>query len=248
VCNQLTPHLLVQRELGGSDVSAALYCRLLTQAGNYFFGRGAYYQAAELLREVLAICEQAFGPEHFRTAISLNHLAKLLREQGDLPGARALLERALAIWEQAIGPGPETATCLNSLANLLRDQGDLAGARALLRRALAMREMSLGPEHPDTATSLKDIANLLLKQGDLASAWRLAATQVSVTCRYQISRVMVPLEFREYLDTAKNNLLTSMATAQMNLQNQPVTLVLTRAPDDGTFKLTLVPNPQQPKT
>jgi restriction endonuclease len=77
---------------------------------------------------------------------------------------------------------------------------------------------------------------------------RIAATQVSVTCRYQINRVMVPLEFREYLDTAKNNLLTSMATAQMNLQNQPVTLVLTRAPDDGTFKLTLVPNPQQPKT
>jgi len=73
---------------------------------------------------------------------------------------------------------------------------------------------------------------------------RIAATQVAVTCRYQINRVMVPLEFREYLDVAKNNLLTSMATAQMNLQNQPVTLVLTRAPDDGSFKLTLVPNPQ----
>jgi hypothetical protein len=73
---------------------------------------------------------------------------------------------------------------------------------------------------------------------------RITATQVAVTCRYQINRVMVPLEFRDYLDMAKNNLLTSMATAQVNLQNQPVTLVLTRAPDGSSFKLTLVPNPQ----
>jgi len=44
----------------------------------------------------------------------------LLLNQGDLAGARPLLERALAIREKALGPEhPATATVRNNLASLL---------------------------------------------------------------------------------------------------------------------------------
>ncbi len=72
------------------------------------------------------------GPEHPDTATSLNNLACLLKDQGDLAAARPLYERALAIREKALGPEhPDTATSLNNLARLLQEQGDLAGARPL---------------------------------------------------------------------------------------------------------------------
>jgi Tetratricopeptide repeat len=44
----------------------------------------------------------------------------LLQAQGDLAGARALFERALAIREKALGPElPDTTVVRNNLANLL---------------------------------------------------------------------------------------------------------------------------------
>jgi hypothetical protein len=61
------------------------------------------------------------GPEHPDTAWSLNDLAALLQDQGDLVGARPLCERALAIYEKTLGPEhPNTATSINNLAYLLR--------------------------------------------------------------------------------------------------------------------------------
>ena len=172
LCVQLTPHLLARRD-ACSDEALALAGgpELLDRAGRYFHGRAAHSQAAELLRDALAIREKALGPEHPDTARSLNDLADLLRDQGDFAGARPLHERALAIREKALGPEhPATATSLNNLAILLKAQGDFRGARPLYERALAIREKALGPEHAATATSLNNLANLLRDQGDLAGA------------------------------------------------------------------------------
>jgi tetratricopeptide (TPR) repeat protein len=91
--------------------------------------------------------------------------------EGDLAGARPLLERSVAIYEKLRGVDhPSTARCLNHLASLLREQGDLAAARSLSERALMILEKALGPEHPDTAWSLGNMANLLEAQGDHAGA------------------------------------------------------------------------------
>ncbi|HEY4404889.1 MAG TPA: tetratricopeptide repeat protein [Xanthobacteraceae bacterium] len=131
----------------------------------------AYAQARPLYERALALKEKAFGPDHPETALSLNNLALLLQDQGDLAGARPLHERALAIREKALGPGhPYTAESLNNLALLLQAQGDLAAARPLLERALAIDEQALGPDHPSTAISLNNLALLLQAEGDLAGA------------------------------------------------------------------------------
>jgi hypothetical protein len=114
----------------GAETAAGL---LLDRLATYRRGALAAYAAARPLYErALAICEKALGPEHPSTATSLNNLASLLQDQGDLAGARPLFERALAIREKALGPEhPSTAQSLNNLASLLQDQGDLAGARPL---------------------------------------------------------------------------------------------------------------------
>jgi tetratricopeptide (TPR) repeat protein len=153
----------------GSEASAAF---LLDRAAAYRHSvLAAYAQARPLKQRALAIREKIFGPGHPDTATSLNNLAFLLNDQGDLAAARPLYERALAIYETVLGPeDPHTAVSLDNLASLLQAQGDLAAARPLKERALAIREKVLGPEHPDTATSLNNLAVLLQTQGDLAAA------------------------------------------------------------------------------
>lgn len=118
LCAQLTPHLLAQKASETTEIlELPHWPHLLNRAGDYFHGRASYMQAASLFRDVLAIRERVFGPQHPSTATSLNNLAGLLRDQGDLEGARPLFERALAIHENARGPGhPDTATSLNNLA------------------------------------------------------------------------------------------------------------------------------------
>jgi tetratricopeptide (TPR) repeat protein len=134
----------------------------------------AYWQARPLFERALAIREKVLGPEHPDTAMSLNNLASLLYEQGDLAGARPLYERALAIRQKVLGSDhARTASSLDNLASLLQAQGDDAVARPLYERALAIREKVLGQEHPDMAMSLSNLASLLQAQGDLAGARRL---------------------------------------------------------------------------
>jgi class 3 adenylate cyclase/tetratricopeptide (TPR) repeat protein len=173
-CAPLTPHLLANCE-AEIDVNANAECAdLLDRAGMYFHCRAAYSGARPLYERALAIRANALGPEHPHTALSLHHLANLLRSQGDYAGAQPLYERALAIREKAFGPEhTETAASLVNLALLLRDRGDHAGARPLMERALAIREKVLGPDHPDTAWSLNPLAVLLRDHGDYAGAQQL---------------------------------------------------------------------------
>jgi tetratricopeptide (TPR) repeat protein len=111
------------------------------------------------------------GEDHPDTAAVLNNLGGLLKEMGDLAGARPYLEQALAVTRRALGEDhPRTGSSLSSLGVLLRDMGDLAGARPYLEQALAVRLRALGEGHPDTATSLNFLGGLHMKMGDLAWA------------------------------------------------------------------------------
>ena len=69
------------------DAAANTECAaLLNRVGGYFHGRGIYSEARPLFERAVAIYEKALGPEHPDTATSLNNLAGLLQDQGDLAG------------------------------------------------------------------------------------------------------------------------------------------------------------------
>src|SRR5262249_47066835 len=145
-CATLTPHLVTICESETADAAdSAEHARLLGRAGGKLYGKAAYSAARPLYERALAIYEKALGPEHPDAATSLNNLALVLRDQGDLAAARPLNERALAIKEKALGPEhPDTAASLNNLAWVLRDQDDLVAARPLHEPAPAIKQQAPG--------------------------------------------------------------------------------------------------------
>jgi tetratricopeptide (TPR) repeat protein len=143
--------------------------KALMRAARGLLARGETVEALRRTHEAVdAAGELESDPE---TAWILDNLAMLLYRQGALAEARPLLERALAIQEEQLGPDhPGTATSLNNMAVLLHEQGALVEARPLYERALAIRERQLGREHPDTATNLNSLARLLHDTGALTEA------------------------------------------------------------------------------
>jgi len=47
----------------------------------------------------------AYGPNHFKTAIRINNLGEALLEMGDLAGARESFKLAFRVFGQFLGPG-----------------------------------------------------------------------------------------------------------------------------------------------
>jgi tetratricopeptide (TPR) repeat protein len=99
----------------------------------------AYLEARLMFERALAIREKFLGSEHALTAVSLNNLALVLQDQGDLSAARPLLQRAVAINEKALGAEHrDTAANIGNLAKLLLAKGDYATARRFAERAVAI--------------------------------------------------------------------------------------------------------------
>jgi len=114
-------------------------------------------------------------------------LAMLLYHQGDLAGARPLLECALAIVEKALGPEhPQTALRLSNLAVVLNAQGDLAGARRFYERTLAIWlgtehpfAAAMGPEHPSTNRVRCELSRVLLMSAQPTETLTLGETALT---------------------------------------------------------------------
>jgi len=135
------------------------------------YAAGRYAQAIALAQRVLAIDEQALGPEHPGTATALNNLAALYKATGAYAKVEPLYQRALAINEKVLGSEhPDTAVSLNNLATLHLATGDYAEVELLCWRALAILEKEFDSEHPDTATSLNNLAALYYATGAYAKA------------------------------------------------------------------------------
>lgn len=117
--------------------------------------------AESVLEAVLAMQEEALGPEDPAVATTLGVLARLDVIHGKYVRAKALVTRAVAIQEKALGPDhPGLATALNTLGEIYvtgprpADKGQHAEAvrfaESLVRRALAIQERRLGPRHVDS--------------------------------------------------------------------------------------------------
>jgi tetratricopeptide (TPR) repeat protein len=96
------------------------------------------------------------GPNEARR---LSNLAMVVMDTDAFAEAQQLLERALTIGEQALGPThPNVAGTLGNLATLHMHMGAPTKARPLYERALAIDEQQLGPGHPSVAYLLNNLA------------------------------------------------------------------------------------------
>jgi len=131
---------------------------------------------------------------------ALNAKVLTLFQAGRYAEAIPLAQRALAIWENDLGPEhPFVSTGLNNLAGLYKTMGELAKAEPLLLRALAIREKVRGPEHSDVATSLNNLAALYDDMGAYSKAETFYTRALAI-----LEKVKGP----EHADTAacRNNL------------------------------------------
>jgi hypothetical protein len=187
----LTVHRLVQQVVRdqlnpqGQADRAGVAVRMLAAVlpfGGYA-DPGLWPVCARLLPHALAASghSQQLKVEPLATADLLDSAADYLHGRARYAEARALRERALAIYEAHLGPDhPTTARSLSNLANVLRDQDDLDAARRLYERALQIREARLGADHPDTARSLSNLALVLAAQGDLDRACALLKRALAI--------------------------------------------------------------------
>ena len=134
----------------------------------------AWPASARLLPHLLAVIEAAVQQNLETTDVArLNNEAGFYMHTatGEYAAARTYMERALAIWEKALGSDhPQVGTGNNNLAALLQDTGEYAAARPYLERALIIDEKALGSDHPSVATDLNNLGQLLQATGDYAAA------------------------------------------------------------------------------
>ena len=104
-------------------------------------------------------------------ADALQSLAKCRAAADRIAEARALHERALALFERTLGPDhPEVAGSLTSYGDFLRRYGTLGEAESAHLRALGICEKALGEGHPDVAASLFALADVKAEEGKLREA------------------------------------------------------------------------------
>ena len=111
----------------------------------------------------------------------LNIMGTVYRSLGLYGQAQPLLEEALAIQEQDLGPdAPEVGKVVQDLGNLLRSTGSYDEAEKMLQRARAIREKALGPDHVKFASSLSDLASLRLAMGHPEEARALLERSLTI--------------------------------------------------------------------
>jgi tetratricopeptide (TPR) repeat protein len=152
--------------LGSPQLSAALDENL----GSLDSEEGKYPDARAALERALSLREK-LDPESTETAATLNSLGNLARQMGDSAGAVQFHQRALALFEKALGPlHPKVAQAVRSVGNDHWETGDLAEALSRYQRAVSIQERALGPDHPDTNASRGNIAAVYTQLGKFDEA------------------------------------------------------------------------------
>jgi|GEM_PF-1374067 len=133
---------------------------------------GRYAEAAaclQLTTQNEPAVEAEIGPEDLAACYS--NLATIQQDQGDLPGARQSVQRAIAGLEARFGKDYiNLGSCYSNLALIQQAQGDLPGARASMERAIAIESKHFAPDHPTFAIRYSNLALIQQAQGDLPGA------------------------------------------------------------------------------
>ena len=140
--------------------------------------------AQRWVRHAEVVSRRLPDPSGLREGKRLVSEALVGQSGGEYEIAAERQERALALYEDALGPvHPAIASMTSTLGNILRARGDFAGARTRHERALAVYEEVVGPNHPYVAASINDLANVLWSQGEHREAGRMFERSLAIQQR-----------------------------------------------------------------
>jgi tetratricopeptide (TPR) repeat protein len=179
-----------------------------------WYNKARFVESLELCQEILAVfvdyrilgsiarAEQVLGfvdaaVDHYQQALdlcpddelkekatTLNNMAGVKANQGDIEGAIVLWQQDLEISER-IGDVKGKAATLNNMAQVMADQGDIEGAIALWQQSLEIQER-IGDVKGKAAT-LNNMAQVMADQGDIEGA--IALWQQSLEIQERIGDV-----------------------------------------------------------
>lgn len=172
--------LTLTKQLYGAK--SAKMARNLRMAAEVALRDEDYAQTRVMLTRAIAIHESLEDPDDVvEHAEAWNDLAILLKETDDFEGAKVDYERALGLYQQALGPEHRlVAVCLNNLAVVLARVGDVPGAKARFIRALEIYERTVGPKHALVAGCLNNYGVLLTDHGEPEQAIELLKRSVDI--------------------------------------------------------------------
>jgi tetratricopeptide (TPR) repeat protein len=136
---------------------------------------GLVSEAVDHYQQALDRCPEGDLKEKSAT---LNNMALIIANQGDIPRAIALWEQSLAIKEQ-IGDVKGKAATLNNMALRIANQGDIPRAMALWEQSLAIYEQ-IG-DVKGKATTLNNMALRIANQGDIPRAMALWEQDLAIS-------------------------------------------------------------------
>jgi CHAT domain-containing protein/tetratricopeptide (TPR) repeat protein len=147
----------------------------LNQLVYQFHEEGNIESATNFAKQALKLARLIYPDfkEHNNLATSINNLALLYQNQGEISEAKSLYIEALEIRRRLFlnHEHNDLATSINNLAALYELQGEVSAAKALYIEALEVRRrLFLNHEHNDLATSINNLAALYELDGETSMA------------------------------------------------------------------------------
>lgn len=159
--------------------------RVVNRAFRFIFDDlQTWAESARLLPHALVTVDYAEASEVALRATGrlLNQIGLYFRERAQFMEAKAVIERAVRIYEIVYGSEhPDVANCVNNLGNVFRDLGDLESAKVVYERALQIGEVVCGPDHPHMAAYINGLGNVLHDLGDLSGAKEACERSLKIT-------------------------------------------------------------------
>jgi serine/threonine-protein kinase len=180
---------LARRERDGAErarqQSAEVTDFVLRLLGSYdpAVARGALVTGRDLLRLATARARDLEGQPLLQARL-LEVIGRVHRQLGQVPEARAALERSLSLRRRALGDTHiETVGATYHLADALRAEARYADAERLARDGLAARARNPAVGFPDASAFLAQIAGLRIYRGDVPAAESLARRALALRQR-----------------------------------------------------------------
>jgi tetratricopeptide (TPR) repeat protein len=149
--------------------------------GGILHARGDHAGAEEPARKAWAITRRQLGEDEPRTMIDAAAYAAVLDGLDRSHESEPIHRQALAVFEQAYGPGhEEIASTLHNLGAVLAARGEHPEAERCYRRALAIRQLLLDDGSPDVALTRNNLGKLLSETDRPAEAIPLLEAAVAV--------------------------------------------------------------------
>ncbi|MEH1922388.1 tetratricopeptide repeat protein [Nostoc sp.] len=142
---------------------------------------GFVQEAVIHYQQALDLCPEE---ELTTKATTLNNMARIIAQQGDVAKAIALWEESLELFEQ-IDYAKGKAATINNMARIIAQQGDVAKAIALWEESLKLFEQI--DDAKGKAATINNMAQIIAQQGDVAKA--IALWEQSLEIKEQIGDV-----------------------------------------------------------